>query len=127
MFYIRELDADPVAVFRFKYRSQKSLRELLVIPRTPSPVPLEERPIEELSIEELRELTRRQKALVEAAGLRVKEEKDLSKPQSLHAAKMIPGHVKRGGDQEGEAGPTGSAQKKQKRSDVEIEVIDLLD
>jgi hypothetical protein len=114
-------------VFRFEYRSQKSLKELLVIPRTPSPVPLEERLIEELSIEELRELTRRQKALVEAARLRIKEEQDLSKPQSLHAAQMIPGHVKRGGDHEGEAGPIGSAQKKQKRSDVEIEVIDLLD
>jgi hypothetical protein len=124
---VRKLDAGPVAVFRFKYRSQKSLKELLVIPRTPSPAPLEERPIEELSIEELRELTRRQKVVVEAARLRIKEEEGSTRPQSLRTAQRIPGNLKRDRDHEDEAVPIGSAQKKKKCSDVEIEVIDLLD
>lgn len=92
---VRKLDAGPVAVFRFKYRSQKSLKELLVIPRTPSSAPLEERPIEELSIEELRELTRRQKAVVEAARLRIKEEEGSTRSQSLRTAQKDSGQPKR--------------------------------
>ncbi|KAI9874215.1 MAG: hypothetical protein M1830_010057 [Pleopsidium flavum] len=51
----------PFAVFNFKYRSQKSLHDLRIIPRTPTPVPLEDRPIEELTIEEARELLKRQR------------------------------------------------------------------
>jgi hypothetical protein len=39
----------------------EALKSLLIIDRTPEPVPLEERPIEELSREEMQELLRRQR------------------------------------------------------------------
>ncbi|KAI9874223.1 MAG: hypothetical protein M1830_010050 [Pleopsidium flavum] len=70
----------PFAIFNFKYRSRswasvqinsrrkadvfpssESLQDLRIIPRTPTPVPLEDRPIEELTIEEARELLKRQR------------------------------------------------------------------
>ncbi|KAG9517387.1 hypothetical protein KCV07_g6167, partial [Aureobasidium melanogenum] len=53
---------DPAAVFVFHYRSKAALKKLMIIPRTPSPVPLEDRPINELSPEEMAELLRRYKA-----------------------------------------------------------------
>ncbi|KAI4234036.1 MAG: hypothetical protein LQ349_004042 [Xanthoria aureola] len=55
----------PFAYFQFKYRSKKALQSMLLIPRTPSPpppprpVPLEERPVETLSVEELQQLVHR--------------------------------------------------------------------
>ncbi|KAG9551951.1 hypothetical protein KCU71_g14152, partial [Aureobasidium melanogenum] len=52
----------PVATFVFHYRSKAALKELLIIPRTPPPTPLEERPVEELSREEMTELLRRYQA-----------------------------------------------------------------
>ncbi|KAL2041144.1 hypothetical protein N7G274_006088 [Stereocaulon virgatum] len=58
----------PIAIFKFNYRSRKALQGLHLIPRTPSPprnltpVPLEERPIDDLALEEMRELLRRQRA-----------------------------------------------------------------
>lgn len=76
----------PFAHFQFKYRSKstwysgpikttielkhkspEALQSILLIPRTPSPpppprpVPLEERPVESLSVEELQKLVRRQR------------------------------------------------------------------
>ncbi|KAK5737366.1 hypothetical protein LTR17_006783 [Elasticomyces elasticus] len=51
-----------LATYVFKYRSRAALQALHVIPRTPSPIPLEERPVEELSIDEMRELVTRQRA-----------------------------------------------------------------
>ena len=39
----------------------EALQDMLLIPRTPTPPPLEDRPLEELSVEELRELAGRQK------------------------------------------------------------------
>lgn len=39
----------------------EGLQDMLLIPCTPTPVPLDERPLEELGVEELRELARRQK------------------------------------------------------------------
>ncbi|KAL5438446.1 hypothetical protein PMIN06_009679 [Paraphaeosphaeria minitans] len=38
----------PFAEFHFKYRSRKDLKALLIIPRSPSPVPLDNRDIETL-------------------------------------------------------------------------------
>ncbi|KAK3622242.1 hypothetical protein LTR56_022290 [Elasticomyces elasticus] len=76
----------PIATFVFKYRSRAALQALHIIPRTPSPVPLEDRPVEELSIEEMRELVRRQKATLDAQNERgtkqeikqeIKRERDL--------------------------------------------------
>ncbi|KAF2441889.1 hypothetical protein P171DRAFT_434489 [Karstenula rhodostoma CBS 690.94] len=54
-------DGKPFAEFNFKYRSRKDLKALLIIPRSPSPVPLEDRDIDSLNAEEMRELLRRQK------------------------------------------------------------------
>ncbi|KAI4652231.1 hypothetical protein J4E93_002430 [Alternaria ventricosa] len=54
------LDEEPFATFHFKYRSLESLRALrLVTVNDPPSVPLEERPEEELTPAELRELLRR--------------------------------------------------------------------
>ncbi|KAK4891979.1 hypothetical protein LTR27_009506 [Elasticomyces elasticus] len=75
-----------LATFIFKYRSRAALHALHIIPRTPSPVPLENRPVEELSMEEMRELVRRQKATLDAQNGRgtkqeikqeIKRERDL--------------------------------------------------
>ncbi|EFQ92434.1 hypothetical protein PTT_10464 [Pyrenophora teres f. teres 0-1] len=59
----------PFAVFNFKYRSRAALKSLLIIPRSPSPVPLEERDINSLTAEESRELIRRLRERDEAAPL----------------------------------------------------------
>jgi hypothetical protein len=97
-----------------------------VIPRSPSPVPLEERPIEELNIEELRELTRKQKAEVDAARLRVKEEPVETDIRTLRAVKRNREDTENDMDNDGRAAPMCPAPKK-KRSDEEIEAIDLFD
>ncbi|KAI4919496.1 hypothetical protein J4E90_001631 [Alternaria incomplexa] len=57
----------PFAEFTFKYRSRAALKSLLIIPRTPSPVPLEERDINTLTLEESRELLRLQREQMDAA------------------------------------------------------------
>ncbi|THY50640.1 hypothetical protein D6C97_06964 [Aureobasidium pullulans] len=64
---------DPVATFFFYYKSKTSLKDLMIIPRTPSPVPLEDRPEEELNPEEMAELVRLLKAKV-AVTSQVKKE-----------------------------------------------------
>jgi hypothetical protein len=76
-----KIEPYPVATFHFKYRSQgrefktlrqnwmadrlthsaESLKQLLVIPRSPSPTPLEERDPKDLTPAEARELIRRQR------------------------------------------------------------------
>lgn len=53
---------EDIATFVFRYRSKSALQAEGIIPRTPSPTPLEERPLEELNQEELRELLRRHRA-----------------------------------------------------------------
>ncbi|TKA82298.1 hypothetical protein B0A55_01437 [Friedmanniomyces simplex] len=57
----------PLAIFLFKYRSRAALQALHLIPRTPSPVPLEDRPVEELTIDDMRELIRRQRVIAKAS------------------------------------------------------------
>ncbi|KAJ8109122.1 hypothetical protein OPT61_g7689 [Boeremia exigua] len=52
----------PFAVFNFKYRSLDALKTLGKIPRTPSPPPLEDRPVEDLTPTELAELVTRYRA-----------------------------------------------------------------
>jgi len=44
-------------------------------PSDPSAAPLEERPFEDLNIDELRELTRRQKAQAEVTSMGIKKER----------------------------------------------------
>ncbi|KIV88792.1 hypothetical protein, variant [Exophiala mesophila] len=58
---VRYLDKTAIASFSFKYRTRRALQSLLIIEPDPVPVPLEERPIEELTREELLTLLQRQK------------------------------------------------------------------
>ncbi|KAF3007675.1 hypothetical protein E8E13_009136 [Curvularia kusanoi] len=69
-----DLQCLPFATFRFKYRSLNALKSLDIVARTPSPTPLEDRPIEELSHNELTELVSRYRAN-EAEARNVKREK----------------------------------------------------
>ncbi|KAG9525870.1 hypothetical protein KCU93_g5714, partial [Aureobasidium melanogenum] len=64
---------DAFAVFSFRYRSRRDLQALCLIPRSPSPIPLEDRPEESLNREELLELLRRQKARQEEQ-IQIKQE-----------------------------------------------------
>ncbi|KAL2032884.1 hypothetical protein VTO58DRAFT_106056 [Aureobasidium pullulans] len=61
------------AVFTFRYRSRGDLQTMYLIPRSASPVPLEDRPEESLNREELLELLRRQKARQEEQAAIKKE------------------------------------------------------
>ncbi|KAK4546707.1 hypothetical protein LTR36_001925 [Oleoguttula mirabilis] len=66
---------DPFASFTFKYRSKTDLQIEGIIPRSPSPVPLEDRNPDDLSAEEARELVRRHRAREAAVKTEVKKEK----------------------------------------------------
>ncbi|ERF76048.1 hypothetical protein EPUS_01381 [Endocarpon pusillum Z07020] len=68
------LDSIPVAAFDFKYRSRTALQQLMIIPRSPSPVPLEQKSIDDLTAEEARELVRRQNVRIETAEAKLKSE-----------------------------------------------------
>jgi hypothetical protein len=48
-----------IAIYEFKYRSRAALQSIGSIPRSPSPTPLEERPEDNMTVEELREFFRR--------------------------------------------------------------------
>ncbi|KAK3082362.1 hypothetical protein LTS18_004274 [Coniosporium uncinatum] len=63
----------PFASFTFKCRSMQALKASFIVPRSPTPVPLEDRPVEELTMDELRELLRRERAKA-AATVRIKRE-----------------------------------------------------
>ncbi|KAL1302742.1 hypothetical protein AAFC00_003094 [Neodothiora populina] len=64
----------PFAKFDFKYRSRKSLQALLIIPRSPSPTALEDKDPDDLTLEEARELLRRQRARSPKNKLELKRE-----------------------------------------------------
>ncbi|KAF1830663.1 hypothetical protein BDW02DRAFT_633451 [Decorospora gaudefroyi] len=59
----------PFATFKFRYHSRAALQSLLVIPRSPSPVPLEDRDVHTLTPEESRELIRRLREREGAAAI----------------------------------------------------------
>ncbi|KAI9762106.1 MAG: hypothetical protein M4579_000586 [Chaenotheca gracillima] len=99
--------ANPFATFEFKYRSRKALQQLLVIPRSPSPeqeVPLEERPLESLTIHEKDELIRRMRARNAESDQSLKRERVEVKPQT-----------------------SGGSRSKKPRTAGNIDVIDLCD
>ncbi|KAK5174647.1 uncharacterized protein LTR77_001729 [Saxophila tyrrhenica] len=64
----------PFATYAFRYRSHRDLQIENIIPRSPSPVPLEDRDPEFLTLEEARELLRRNREK-DAEQARTKEEK----------------------------------------------------
>ncbi|KAF2117500.1 hypothetical protein BDV96DRAFT_679310 [Lophiotrema nucula] len=53
------VSAEPFATFNFKYRSHEALRADEIIPRSPSPIPLEERGVQNLSFDERGQLLER--------------------------------------------------------------------
>ncbi|KAK3622868.1 hypothetical protein LTR56_008978 [Elasticomyces elasticus] len=68
--------SEVLATYVFKYRSHKSLQQLHIVPRTPSPpppVPLEKRPLYTLSTKQMHELIQRQKAELADSQQQVKE------------------------------------------------------
>ncbi|KAK2763970.1 hypothetical protein FQN54_009589 [Arachnomyces sp. PD_36] len=57
------IGGEPLAVFVFKYRSKRALQDLMIIPRSPSPLPPPaQRPVDNLTVEEMRQLIREQRA-----------------------------------------------------------------
>ncbi|MCJ1244363.1 hypothetical protein MMC30_001561 [Trapelia coarctata] len=102
----------PYASFSFKYRSRKALQAELIIPRTPSPIPLEDRPQETLNREELLELLNRRPVLV--------------KPEAK-AENSVRAGVKRERDPEYDEILSSAHVRKVARTQKEAEVIDLLD
>jgi hypothetical protein len=102
----------PFATFKFKYRSKgkqyylcrfyikgltrvvAALQSLLIVPRSPSPVPLEDRDVNTLTPEESRELIRRLRKREEAA-LPVKREQGVKRERSATV-----GHMEGGDDDE---------------------------
>ncbi|KAG9190579.1 hypothetical protein G6011_08667 [Alternaria panax] len=62
-----DTNCQPFITFKFKYRSRAALQSLLIIPREPSPAPLEDRDFDTLTLEEARELIRRQREREDAA------------------------------------------------------------
>ncbi|KAE9969443.1 hypothetical protein BLS_005354 [Venturia inaequalis] len=76
----------PFATICFKYRSLNDLKAELIIPRSPSPVPLEDRPLESLTPEEMLELLIRQReqaASLRQENTRIKRER-VSSPVTAH-------------------------------------------
>ena len=155
---IEYTDRLPVATFLFKCRSksksQTLLREIIayitlgdlqllrVIPRSPSPVPLELRPVEELSLEEARELIKRQQLRLytktssmaenevqeaaEATRLRVKNEATEANLNDLRSLKHH--RSDDAGSNGNEVEVVASRSKRQRLlPTAEDEVIDLLD
>ncbi|KAA6410322.1 MAG: hypothetical protein FRX48_05743 [Lasallia pustulata] len=114
--YINGLES-PSVVFNFKYRSRKSLQGMLVIPRTPSPVPLEQRPIDELTREEALELLRRR-------SIQVKPE---VKPTATLKRQHDDFDPERNDDEEYMALLASARSQKVARVQKHIDVIDLLD
>ncbi|KAF1358361.1 hypothetical protein EJ07DRAFT_156962 [Lizonia empirigonia] len=73
--------AGPFATLVFKYRSLVALQALGIVPREPTPVPLEERPEDELSPEELRQLVKRLKN-DKAAAIKIKKERNAKRERA---------------------------------------------
>ncbi|RMZ00709.1 hypothetical protein D0862_06624 [Hortaea werneckii] len=72
--YKIETIGKPFATFKFKYRSRGALQSLGLLPRSPSPIPLEDRNIEDLSLQEAQELLRRQQGRFASNETSVKRE-----------------------------------------------------
>ncbi|KAF3007689.1 hypothetical protein E8E13_009336 [Curvularia kusanoi] len=103
--------------------SGHALKSLLVVPRSPSPVPLEERDIDTLSPEEMRELLRRQKER-DAAAQAVKQERGVKRERMRERSSTV-------ANESNEADPSVIASKKKRRgyrnsvNEDGIEQIDL--
>ncbi|KAI6891570.1 hypothetical protein KC318_g13623 [Hortaea werneckii] len=65
---------EPFAIFEFRYRSHAALQSMGILPRSPSPIPLEDRNIEDSNPDEMRELLRRQQRQRESSKVAIKRE-----------------------------------------------------
>ncbi|UPX16789.1 uncharacterized protein EKO05_0007175 [Ascochyta rabiei] len=79
----------PFGTYTFKYRSRDALKSLLLIPRSPTPVPLEDKDVDALSPEELRELVRRQRVR-DAASRTVKQEAGVKRERPNERSSALP-------------------------------------
>lgn len=96
-----------------------------MIPRTFSPAPLEEIPVEDLNIDEFQELTRRQKAQAEATSMGINKEQAEANLRTLRAVKRTQEDTMSDSEcDEVEAFATDSVHKRQRTED-EQEVIEL--
>ncbi|ORY11100.1 hypothetical protein BCR34DRAFT_565684 [Clohesyomyces aquaticus] len=105
------------ATYVFKYRSKDALKSLCIIPRTPSPVPLQYRPAEELGAEELREL------------LRQREQADAARPVKQERVKRERPNDNEDEDQRSDTGVEIVGQKRRRLpitlNEDGVEMIDL--
>ncbi|KAI1616572.1 hypothetical protein EDD36DRAFT_484329 [Exophiala viscosa] len=82
------IDECPRVVFIFQYRSRDALQRLGILPRTPEPLPLEARDPDSLTLDQARELLRRQMAEREAARAKIKKEKAAENLRQLAAIRV---------------------------------------
>ncbi|KAK5100560.1 hypothetical protein LTS08_005311 [Lithohypha guttulata] len=104
--------------FRFANLELMGLQKIGVIPRSPSPTPLEDRPRESLSREELLQLIERQQTVIEAGKKATKKEQLDSDMEQLERVKRSQSD----GEEELEILP-----HKRARKNAKIQVIDILD
>ncbi|KAK4561820.1 hypothetical protein LTR86_004499 [Recurvomyces mirabilis] len=111
----------PFATFIFKYRSRHDLQVEGIIPRSPSPVPLEERDPDSLSAEEARELVRRMRER-EQDMAKVKREKRGHSPTVIR-------DMEAGEDDDDVIVEAEGHQRKRNRpsTDSGVDIVDLTD
>ncbi|KAL1393605.1 hypothetical protein HDK64DRAFT_315114 [Phyllosticta capitalensis] len=109
----------PLALCSFRYRSKEALQSMYLIPRTPEPIPLEDRPIEDLTAEEMRELLRRQKEQLDRATTIKKESRN--ETTQLKRDSGYQGSWEDGDD----LAITEDRQAKRHKKNSEIETVDL--
>ncbi|KAI5362322.1 hypothetical protein Slin15195_G059730 [Septoria linicola] len=110
---------DPLAMFTFKYRSRRDLQIEGLIPRSPTPVPLEERDPDDLTPEEARELVRRLR--------RTQQQQIEIKKEGLKKKRARSATLDADSDSEGVVitGATSSRKRARQSTDSGIELIDL--
>ncbi|KAF2117495.1 hypothetical protein BDV96DRAFT_685221 [Lophiotrema nucula] len=109
----------PFVTYNFLYRSRVALKALCVIPRSPSPAPLEERPVEELSGEEAREVLRLKREREEAAR-RIKQEHGVKRERTGDSSSDAFAD-----DDEVSFVSAKRVRSSALRADAEIEIVDL--
>jgi hypothetical protein len=67
--HCKPLDKQPLATFKFKYRTRRALQSLMILERSPSPVSLEDRDEDTLTREEALELLRRERLSAYSSAL----------------------------------------------------------
>ncbi|KAF2100644.1 hypothetical protein NA57DRAFT_74245 [Rhizodiscina lignyota] len=110
------------------FKTGKALKIQGIVPRTPSPVPLEEREVDDLSPEEMRELLRRQRG----TSLQIKVEqikREKIKSENIKREK-VNCEIELDGDEEGVVITSAQRCKRARTSydvDKQVEIVDLSD